>query len=148
MATTILGTIDAGGEGKAVLLAALNQALGKNFTLAEFTFSDPVAITIPTPTRNTMIKLAPLAASGYYGVRKVYYNRIHVSELGQIAVSRGAATRVSDLLPQINEKYGVYIQPTDIYDGLPPGYRDWETDRKSTRLNSSHEIPSRMPSSA
>ena len=36
---------------------------------------------------------------------------------------------------------------------LPPGtnvwlYRDWETDRKSTRLNSSHEIPSRMPSSA
>ena len=28
------------------------------------------------------------------------------------------------------------------------GYRDWETDRKSTRLNSSHEIPSRMPSSA
>ena len=31
---------------------------------------------------------------------------------------------------------------------IPPGYRDWETDRKSTRLNSSHEIPSRMPSSA
>ena len=29
-----------------------------------------------------------------------------------------------------------------------PAYRDWETDRKSTRLNSSHEIPSRMPSSA
>ena len=29
-----------------------------------------------------------------------------------------------------------------------PIYRDWETDRKSTRLNSSHEIPSRMPSSA
>ena len=27
-------------------------------------------------------------------------------------------------------------------------YRDWETDRNSTRLNSSHEIPSRMPSSA
>ena len=27
-------------------------------------------------------------------------------------------------------------------------YRDWETDRKSTRLNSSLEIPSRMPSSA
>jgi lysophospholipase L1-like esterase len=132
MSTTILGTIDAGGEGKAVLLAALNQALGKNFTLAEFTFSDPVAITIPTPTRNTMIKLAPLAASGYYGVRKVYYNRIHVSELGQIVVSRGAATRVSDLLPQINEKYGVYIQPTDIYDGLLPAVVPGETEVQIT----------------
>ena len=29
-----------------------------------------------------------------------------------------------------------------------PRYRDWETDRKSTRLNSSHITRSRMPSSA
>ena len=29
-----------------------------------------------------------------------------------------------------------------------PKYRDWETDRKSTRLNSSHSAKSRMPSSA
>ena len=29
-----------------------------------------------------------------------------------------------------------------------PTYRDWETDRKSTRLNSSHRSLSRMPSSA
>ena len=34
------------------------------------------------------------------------------------------------------------------YTTNPSAYRDWETDRKSTRLNSSHEIPSRMPSSA
>ena len=27
-------------------------------------------------------------------------------------------------------------------------YRDWETDRKSTRLNSSHITRSRMPASA
>ena len=31
---------------------------------------------------------------------------------------------------------------------LIPMYRDWETDRKSTRLNSSHRSLSRMPSSA
>ena len=31
---------------------------------------------------------------------------------------------------------------------LTPAYRDWETDRKSTRLNSSHRSLSRMPSSA
>ena len=30
----------------------------------------------------------------------------------------------------------------------PLAYRDWETDRKSTRLNSSHSAKSRMPSSA
>ena len=32
--------------------------------------------------------------------------------------------------------------------GVWTGYRDWETDRKSTRLNSSHITRSRMPSSA
>ena len=36
---------------------------------------------------------------------------------------------------------------TDIYSWAE-GYRDWETDRKSTRLNSSHRSLSRMPSSA
>ena len=36
--------------------------------------------------------------------------------------------------------YGKYINDS--------GYRDWETDRKSTRLNSSHSAKSRMPSSA
>ena len=34
----------------------------------------------------------------------------------------------------------------EFYHDSP--YRDWETDRKSTRLNSSHEFVSRMPSSA
>ena len=32
--------------------------------------------------------------------------------------------------------------------GYLEAYRDWETDRKSTRLNSSHLKLSRMPSSA
>ena len=34
-----------------------------------------------------------------------------------------------------------------VYGGVDH-YRDWETDRKSTRLNSSHRSLSRMPSSA
>ena len=33
-------------------------------------------------------------------------------------------------------------------DQLVHAYRDWETDRKSTRLNSSHITRARMPSSA
>ena len=36
----------------------------------------------------------------------------------------------------------------DIVTGKQLWYRDWETDRKSTRLNSSHSAKSRMPSSA
>ena len=36
----------------------------------------------------------------------------------------------------------------DLNDIKTNKYRDWETDRKSTRLNSSHSAKSRMPSSA
>ena len=35
-----------------------------------------------------------------------------------------------------------------VVTGRVGRYRDWETDRKSTRLNSSHSAKSRMPSSA
>ena len=38
-----------------------------------------------------------------------------------------------------------YAIISNTHDGE---YRDWETDRKSTRLNSSHRSLSRMPSSA
>ena len=42
-------------------------------------------------------------------------------------------------------------QSTDVEGktiNMMRAYRDWETDRKSTRLNSSHSAKSRMPSSA
>ena len=41
------------------------------------------------------------------------------------------------------------VTDVDVSSGkLNLDYRDWETDRKSTRLNSSHITRSRMPSSA
>ena len=48
------------------------------------------------------------------------------------------------------EQFSEYTVCTKHFDGLVKNkpYRDWETDRKSTRLNSSHSAKSRMPSSA
>ena len=40
------------------------------------------------------------------------------------------------------------VKPPEYFAILRTTYRDWETDRKSTRLNSSHRSLSRMPSSA
>ena len=48
----------------------------------------------------------------------------------------------AELLEQIVVQMGM----TDEQKKQP--YRDWETDRKSTRLNSSHSAKNRMPSSA
>lgn len=120
MSNIVLGTIDAGGDGKAVLLANINSVLGTSYTLDEFDFGTPELVTISSPTRNSVVRLAPKAVSGYYGTRKVYYNRIHGSELGTISVARGSATSVSGLLTAINEKYGILITSADIYDATLP----------------------------
>ena len=45
-----------------------------------------------------------------------------------------------------NKSDKIYLRSTQYGDDSY--YRDWETDRKSTRLNSSHITRSRMPSSA
>ena len=50
--------------------------------------------------------------------------------------------------PWDDKRFCAYFGITGYIDDDHATYRDWETDRKSTRLNSSHEIPSRMPSSA
>ena len=42
----------------------------------------------------------------------------------------------------------LYDKIADRKNYIQTTYRDWETDRKSTRLNSSHSAKSRMPSSA
>ena len=50
-----------------------------------------------------------------------------------------------DILPLIPDESVDIILTDPPYNSR---YRDWETDRKSTRLNSSHRSLSRMPSSA
>ena len=49
------------------------------------------------------------------------------------------------ITPKNNANFSQIINYCKSYNNA---YRDWETDRKSTRLNSSHRSLSRMPSSA
>ena len=52
-----------------------------------------------------------------------------------------------DKITRTSAKKEMTPKPED-FGNVPEKYRDWETDRKSTRLNSSHITRSRMPSSA
>ena len=63
----------------------------------------------------------------------------------------GGDDKTLSINPQVNTNFVDGGQPDIKAIGvgdLSAGYRDWETDRKSTRLNSSHRSLSRMPSSA
>ena len=52
----------------------------------------------------------------------------------------------SACLSYLRRSFGLIVTSVMIHSLTQ--YRDWETDRKSTRLNSSHSAKSRMPSSA
>ena len=51
-------------------------------------------------------------------------------------------------LTKFMEFCNIYLPDNACTVVINSGYRDWETDRKSTRLNSSHITRSRMPASA
>ena len=57
------------------------------------------------------------------------------------------AERIADL-DELAEAVWNSFDPDGAKGQSLAPYRDWETDRKSTRLNSSHSAKSRMPSSA
>ena len=62
-------------------------------------------------------------------------------------VFRDGTTATQDLCERMNAPYLGWLSWVELRIKLCV-YRDWETDRKSTRLNSSHRSLSRMPSSA
>ena len=104
---------------------------------------------------NTKLNAIPFLA--YYDIAKQYYCNKQEENAYVIStnISQSVITKV------VVEPEGYTTTPTgnptnetdrrtkstgSRYSGQE--YRDWETDRKSTRLNSSHSAKSRMPSSA
>ena len=73
------------------------------------------------------------------------YNYAYLKENKDLSLSL-LATSLHNKEQQNNVVPLLLQRENDII--LLPAYRDWETDRKSTRLNSSHITRSRMPSSA
>lgn len=100
------------------LFDALNKQTGMNLSrrdfLDNFTLSDPQKPITTLPRKNTFVKLNPNLDSKFYGIKTIWYNRIHVNELGTIIVTRTTEQSLVDLLPQINEKYNLVLTASDI----------------------------------
>lgn len=115
-------------NGEEVLLAIINEQDGTDVLLTDITFGVPQRATGVLPVRNTFVKITPVVQSGLYGIKTFWYNRIHKSELGVITVDRGEATTYSQLLPAINDKYGLYLTTDDIVDGALPSLQVGEIE--------------------
>ena len=60
-----------------------------------------------------------------------------------LAIATSSISSLDDIFE--DDDLGIFDDDSGLFSFE---YRDWETDRKSTRLNSSHSGESRMPSSA
>ena len=93
--------------------------------------------------KSKLLKLIPqntlkVIISGLLTTMKIY-----TKSTTETAIKR--ANEVKSALDNYSDK----LVAQDFYGDKNLGaYRDWETERKSTRLNSSHSAKSRMPSSA
>lgn len=97
---------------------------GHGFTTGILQFGLPVAPAGGSPARNTELVVSAAADSGYSGSVTVLYNRVDMAEipgLNNKIFPAGNAVNVSDLIPEINARYHINLQPSDYVDAaLPP----------------------------
>ena len=125
--------------------SAPRSAEATGFTVENMTdftgfVSDPVKLTLISAGSYLLRKTA--VATATVQTFSVFINYKQSTARNLILLARNDTTAVNELSLTLNLDN---IQATNGYRIV---YRDWETDRKSTRLNSSHSAKSRMPSSA
>ena len=81
------------------------------------------------------------------GVLNAAQNLAGVGRQAQAALGETGESALRTGITGLQSIFNPQYEQNQIMAALAP-YRDWETDRKSTRLNSSHSRASRMPSSA
>jgi len=105
---------------EAIITDLINNSNGTTFVSSHLAFGSPF---LPSEDdgapRNTLLSVTAADGSPFTGTVVLEYNRLPFSYLVDghaAAFFRGDAERVSDLLPQINARYGVQIGIADIID--------------------------------
>ena len=70
--------------------------------------------------RNTRIRLFPKAHTGKYGPITIYYDRIVISQLGELVIPTTVETTTLELLNYINSRFGILLTGVDIINSTLP----------------------------
>lgn len=120
-----------------------NFKYGTSYSASQFSFGVPVASSIPS--RDTDVTMFGNQDQGVKGSLVLHYNRVPMTawlEGKTNFIFREDETKVSDLLPKINEKFGVFIKSCDIIDanlptlnpGVPSDAKDFALTLKAGHL--------------
>ena len=118
----------------AVLCALINRtntAVGAALTPELVTFGLPGQSS--GGTYNTDLTVTAVPGSGYVGAEVINYNRLHLqTEIADPFVASGQgrnlefpvgnATKIADIVPEINSRFGINLTPADFIDGDLPAF--------------------------
>jgi len=110
---------------RAIIVDLINETnAGAGMTEALLDFGLP---TVPTgtPARNTELTVTAKAGSGYSGSVTLKYNRVDMAEIPgalNVEYTKGDAENISDLIPEINARYGINLQAEDYVDAPLPNF--------------------------
>lgn len=144
-----------------ILLDLINNDNSTSFQMGQLLFSAPTvrANDDGEPSHNnrrTSIRVTAAEGTGYTNYVNVQYNRIHFRDVFEVAnpdpaiefpvaameFDLGENARLTDLIPEINTRYGLNLQASDFWDRAlpafdgPPPYAD-----SFVRLESKPESP-------
>jgi hypothetical protein len=105
-----------------ILVELINFDNGTSLTPDSVTFGTPV---VSGGVRNTQLVVTAKTGSFYTGSVTIQYNRVDLSTVPGVRSKSFVAnglTKISDLIPQINNAYQLNLQPEDFIDGPLPTF--------------------------
>lgn len=115
---------------KLLLVELINSDNLINLTPKYVVFGLPSDNPIEGIDRNTTITVSGTPDSTYIGSRELYYDRVPIDGFvgtTEISISRGEATKVSDIIDEINAALNINLTAADYHnDDLPPPGNDPE----------------------
>ena len=127
-------------DALSLIIQNFNNGLDPTLHLDDtnFLFDAPIVNPDADSTKNTRLYVRPVAISGRYGRVAVYYDRIDLTAVtDKPVITRGAATLWSQVVPLINQYYGINIVAADYTDGPLPAQVGTITDVPLAVTNSS-----------
>lgn len=125
-----------------IIVQLINDENNRNFTVADLDLTniavapDPVAGRETFNNVRTSARVAAVPGSGYMNQVNITFNRVHLrnvfpnsdtSDVRYVTDTDGGYQKndrvnLSDILPDINAKYGINIRPEDIFDQALPAF--------------------------
>jgi hypothetical protein len=116
---------------KQIILDMVNAKSGAGFTLATFAWAGLPEV--EPSGKNTSLSLVAVAGSGYKNTRIIRYNRMHLgTDIGaafiasatgrDLVFSIGDATKIADLIPELNARLNIALTGDDFTDGDLPTF--------------------------